>query len=83
MQTEQGLGQLEQQVYQNNANFIKGMSDNVGSAIDEGVELGANIYSGGMTGMASTLGGGGDAPKGVSNPYNKDYSMFGANKALS
>lgn len=56
MQTEQGLGQLEQQVYQNNANYIKGMGDNIGGIVDDTIDLGANAYSSGM------FGGGGSAP---------------------
>lgn len=50
MQTEQGLGQLDQQVSLNNANYYKNMGDVVGNTINDTEDLLINSASGGMFG---------------------------------
>jgi len=59
MQTAQGQGQLEGQIHTNNAQYLQGMTDNVGGFLDDSVELGTNIYSSGMFGGGGGAGVGG------------------------
>jgi hypothetical protein len=77
MQTAQGQGQLEGAIHTNDANYYKGMADNIGQVGDDALELGMDAYSSGMFGS-----GGAPKPSGVSNPYNRSYDNFNANKVI-
>ena len=59
MQNAIQQGQLEGQIHTNNANYTKGMADNLGGLLEGGAELGANAFSSGMFGSSGGGAGGG------------------------